>query len=248
MSRIFVVSLFPTNTSSLNSLQVCVTINNGNAGYEGSNWLTMGFTAISYYCRISPLWVLNAMHDGVLFSHMKDVNFRQWSLWQLINKYYRPVNITVPTIRIKATISMYAKQYNHIFTELAISTGLLLVLTIFNLYLLSVYEGHLIRKWSQQKFPICKLKSSRSQQPCGQDVDVWLLKCWDCGFESTWGYGCSSLVSVVCSVGSSLYNKLITHWESYQVCVSLCVILEPQHSGSLGPTLGCCVTGEESKK
>lgn len=166
MPQIFVVSLFPTNTSSLNSLKVCVTINNGNAGYEGSNWLTTGFTAFPITVKshqILPLWVLNAMHDGVLFSHMKDVNFRQWSLWQLINKYYRPVNITAPTIRTKATISMYAKQYNHIFTDLAISTGLLLVLTIFNLHLLSVHEGHLICRWSQQKFPICKLESSWSQ-------------------------------------------------------------------------------------
>jgi hypothetical protein len=27
---------------------------------------------------------------------------------------------------------------------------------------------------------------------------VCLLACWNCGFESRWGHGCLSLVSVVC--------------------------------------------------
>ena len=37
------------------------------------------------------------------------------------------------------------------------------------------------------------------------DCAVWvvgllLIACWDCGFESHWGYGCPSVVSVVCVV------------------------------------------------
>jgi len=31
-----------------------------------------------------------------------------------------------------------------------------------------------------------------------QRVGLRLLACWDCGFESRWGYWCLSLVSVVC--------------------------------------------------
>ena len=58
-------------------------------------------------------------------------------------------------------------------------------------------------------------------------------------------------MSVVCSAGSGLYNKLITHSESYQVygmCVSLCVILESQQSGSLGPTWVVVSWGEGGDK
>jgi len=51
-----------------------------------------------------------------------------------------------------------------------------------------------------------------------------VLDCWDREFESCWGHGCSSLVFVVCCVGSDLCNKLITCSEgsSRFVCLIVC--------------------------
>ena len=50
------------------------------------------------------------------------------------------------------------------------------------------------------------------------------LDCWDCGFETCRGHGCSSIMFVVCCVGSVLCDELITHsGESYSVCVCVCV-------------------------
>jgi hypothetical protein len=40
------------------------------------------------------------------------------------------------------------------------------------------------------------------------------LACWDCGFESRWGHGCLSLVSVVCCVRSGPFVGLITRPEA----------------------------------
>ena len=51
------------------------------------------------------------------------------------------------------------------------------------------------------------------------------LACWDRGFEHRWEYGCSSIMFVVCCVGSSLCDELITRLEeSYRewACVSNC--------------------------
>ena len=68
--------------------------------------------------------------------------------------------------------------------------------------------------------------------------------CWDRGFEFLWGHGCSSLVFVVCCVGSGLCDGLITRSEeSYRVCVCLIVCdLETSTTRRPGPELGCCVT------
>jgi len=59
-------------------------------------------------------------------------------------------------------------------------------------------------------------------------VTVWIilqsLDCRDRGFESSWGNECSSLVFVVCCVGSDFCDDLITRVEeSYRVHVSNCV-------------------------
>jgi hypothetical protein len=58
--------------------------------------------------------------------------------------------------------------------------------------------------------------------------DVWGLGLqqfdfWNRRFESRWGNGRSSFVFVVCCVGRSLCNKLITRWrDCYCVCVCVC--------------------------
>ena len=50
------------------------------------------------------------------------------------------------------------------------------------------------------------------------------LDWWDCGFKSRWGHRLSSLVFVMCCVGSVLCNELITSTEgSNRVYVSKCV-------------------------
>jgi hypothetical protein len=57
--------------------------------------------------------------------------------------------------------------------------------------------------------------------------DLRPLDCWDCGFESRRGHGCSFLVFVVSCIRSGLCDELITRSkESYRVCVcvSNCVI------------------------
>jgi hypothetical protein len=51
-------------------------------------------------------------------------------------------------------------------------------------------------------------------------VGLWLLDCWDRGLEPRWRFGCSSLLFVVCFVGSGLCDKLISCSEdSYRLCV-----------------------------
>jgi hypothetical protein len=90
---------------------------------------------------------------------------------------------------------------------------------------------------------ICTLTEShtRCRWPCSLDIGLNPLGCWDHGFKSHWVHGCSSLVFVICCVGSGLCNKLVPHSEkSYQacasVCVRLCVTWKPQEWGSLCPS------------
>jgi len=54
-------------------------------------------------------------------------------------------------------------------------------------------------------------------------VGLWPLACWDCGFESSCGHGCLSVVSVVLS-GRGLCDGLITRpEESFRLwCVVVC--------------------------
>lgn len=54
-------------------------------------------------------------------------------------------------------------------------------------------------------------------------VGLRQLDCCGRGFESHWGFGCSSVVFVVCCVGNSLCDELITHSEESYHCVSHCV-------------------------
>jgi hypothetical protein len=52
-----------------------------------------------------------------------------------------------------------------------------------------------------------------------QDVGLWPLACWDCGFESRQGHGCLSLVNVVCCTGTGLCEGPIPRpGESYRMC------------------------------
>jgi hypothetical protein len=75
-------------------------------------------------------------------------------------------------------------------------------------------------------------------------ASVWSsLDCWDHGFESRWGHGCSSLVFVLCCVGSRPCDELITRSEESlphlaagraRVCVCVCDL--PQQRGNLDPS------------
>jgi hypothetical protein len=64
-----------------------------------------------------------------------------------------------------------------------------------------------------KKALITLMSKQQSADPGGRVVQRLSLQppdCWDRGFESRWGHGCSSLVFVVCCVGSSLCDGLIT--------------------------------------
>jgi hypothetical protein len=68
------------------------------------------------------------------------------------------------------------------------------------------------------------------------------LDCRDRGFESRWEYECSSLVFVMCCIGSGICDKLISHSdESYQAHVlrSVCD-LETSLVKRPTPELGFC--------
>jgi hypothetical protein len=88
---------------------------------------------------------------------------------------------------------------------------------------------------------------------CGHTVwDICLqrLSCWDWWFEFCWEHGCSSLVFVVCCVGSSFWEKVIVHsGESYHACVCVCLIvcyLETWTMERPRPKLDCCATEEKN--
>jgi len=67
-----------------------------------------------------------------------------------------------------------------------------------------------------------------------------LLDCRDAGYESHRGHGCSSLVYVVCCVGSSLSNRLITGTEE-PYCVCVCDLETPKMRGRR-TVMGCFAT------
>ena len=54
-----------------------------------------------------------------------------------------------------------------------------------------------------------KLHKGRSRWPRA----LRPLACWDCGFDSRWGNGCSSFAFVACCVGSGLSDGLTTRPE-----------------------------------
>jgi hypothetical protein len=60
--------------------------------------------------------------------------------------------------------------------------------------------------------------------PAAEEIGLRLLDCWNRGFESRRGHGCSSLTFVVCSVGSDLCDELIFRSEvSYRARARACV-------------------------
>jgi hypothetical protein len=52
-----------------------------------------------------------------------------------------------------------------------------------------------------------------------------LLDCWDRGFESHWGHGCSFVVNVMCRVGIGFCDEMVTRSE--ESC-RVYVIYKPQ--------------------
>jgi hypothetical protein len=61
-------------------------------------------------------------------------------------------------------------------------------------------------------------------------VGLWPFACWDCGFECRRGKVWSSLVFVVCCVGSGLCDELITPLEhSYRMCVCACACVRSRN-------------------
>jgi hypothetical protein len=75
------------------------------------------------------------------------------------------------------------------------------------------------------------------------------LDCWKHGFESRWGHGCSSVVFVVCFVGSGLCEELITRSEEwYRLCMCVCVsnhvLSRNLKTRQRRPDVECCATEE----
>jgi hypothetical protein len=85
-------------------------------------------------------------------------------------------------------------------------------------------------------------------------VSLRPLDCWDRGFGSYRGYGCSSVVFVGFCVGSGLCDELITRCqESYRLCV--CPIVSDLETSRMSltsrmrptiPDLECCTKEKKS--
>ena len=66
------------------------------------------------------------------------------------------------------------------------------------------------------------------------------LACWDRGFESHWGHGCLSVVSVVCcQVGVSATDCSLVQGSPTDRGASLCVIKKPRTREGYSPLEGC---------
>jgi len=83
-------------------------------------------------------------------------------------------------------------------------------------------------------------------------VGLQPLDCWEHGFESRWGHGCSTVVFVVCCVGSGLSTSwsLVQRSDTGCVCVCVCVCVS-NHALSTNlkprqhrPDVACCATEE----
>jgi hypothetical protein len=54
-------------------------------------------------------------------------------------------------------------------------------------------------------------------------VGLWLLDCWDWGFESSWGHGCLSRMSIVCcQFRSSVFGVSLVQRSHTECGVSEC--------------------------
>jgi hypothetical protein len=64
---------------------------------------------------------------------------------------------------------------------------------------------------------------AQRKDPDGR-VSLWPLDGWDCGFESSRGYGCHSLVTFVCCQvqGSATCRSLVQRSSTDCVCVRKC--------------------------
>ena len=110
----------------------------------------------------------------------------------------------------------------------------------FLLRISSPYYRGLLKDFSGLKSKIffliiteCQYFRSRSRRPCvlrcssavARLFNLQPLYCRDLEFESRPRHGCSSLVFLVCCVGSGMCDKLITHSKKSHryVCVCVCV-------------------------
>jgi hypothetical protein len=67
------------------------------------------------------------------------------------------------------------------------------------------------------------------------------LTCWECGFESSRGHGCLSVVGVVCLSDRGLVQRSPTDC----VCVTVCD-LETSRMRRPWPALGCCASQKKN--
>ena len=99
------------------------------------------------------------------------------------------------------------------------------------------------------KYHISKCLTFKEDKPCGRaaiGIGIGPIDCWDCGFESRWVHTFSSLEFVVCYVGTSHCDELISRSEEfYRVFVCECIRINARDVESKtmrGPRteLGCC--------
>jgi hypothetical protein len=88
------------------------------------------------------------------------------------------------------------------------------------------------------------ISDGRSQWPRGLRREPAAARLWGCGFEFRWGYGCLSLVSVVCrqvevsATGRSLVQRSPTECGVSECDREASIVRRPW------PIRGCCAMGK----
>jgi len=79
---------------------------------------------------------------------------------------------------------------------------------MFQTNMLNIYNNHWVLKAWDNTINIGKYLNVDPGGRAVYGVGMQSFDCWDREFESRWGHGYSSLVFVVCCVGSGLYDRL----------------------------------------